>query len=1310
MNKLGFYIENSTVVGLREAIQRVRPPVILIHAGDRGLLREIRQALSPDSFIVGRLDVTLDEQNRWLSGDNPEQAGIDFAERILAFDPGYATERVNGRLLIDAWMGLNESLSGPASFPGENISDAFRQRADRLDRFQTAMRERLLREGLEAVAFNFGAGNFTKPQHYLNWFPRTLASYKYLGFHEYGWPGLAPGPNTSTAALYYRACIEGIRQRYGDRHLAVITEAGLARMYKIQDAAGDVGWLYPADTVSEDQYWHSLSWYNDEMNKDVYVLGACLFEVGHSGKWQTFRHLGLDNQQHPLTLISRIAGLKDAPPFAQPKKVMRIEDFPRPPDDNGRGIHWSARVYHPTGSALNVWISELQAMKIKWVKLLDDGGGSSMEFCQRLLTAGIMPVVRLFKETPNPEGVSGREYETVSRLVALGVRYFETNNEPDLPAEWVNGHKPDNWLDIVIDHFIQDASQILARGGLPAMPAMGVGSLLNPAAKVVERGRTDLFEQGAWVAIHNYTLNHPLDYPDDPVNQLGLPLTQEEYDLYGDWAWDHRPLQLINQWRQADKNPGQTVAQASAGFRAYELAGKLIHDTLGFYVPIISTEGGPVVGWGDDRRYNKLVPQQQAEMQAEIVRRTQNDEVPPWYFAMCTWLIAAKLLDDWSPTWEQMAWYTDAWNQQFGLAGRLPVIDALKELPSVPRLRRIGTGVLRGQVRCDSGQPLGAIRLSLTVPAQAAPRIFTTEPGGAFTFDKLPAGTYSLAVVDANETATDVVLADGEKKSLDLTLRSAGHAALLSGQVFADDGTLLSGVTATLLAGAGDAAKPVGTTTTTRGRFTFERLAAGSYAVKVARTTSESVVVDGWSVSSVDVHLPPPPDLRYTLANANPASGSPPRIYGRVLDIDGNGINGIRLRMSWDGDTTSQFPETVTGRDPYKPAGSYEFIASPGTFRISVVQGDWPSAITRKLNTANLHGLVSGSVTWEVNFQLQPATGRQSTVRGRISNAPRDAVLLLSGGALSQGPLQGNMDADGDYQFDDLPPGDDYQLTLQGIAPLGDRFALDGKNQMVKNMSLTARIRGKVLHAPAGARVTLTRADPVAWQRNQTLGGDGAYLFDALPPGRYTVNAAGKDSPEIALGEGQQTAAADVDLGSGSGGAIRGRAQQSNGSAVTGARVVLQQAGQSLAETRTDAGGRFGFDGLAAGTYSVALPDSNLRLAVMVDGVRETEVLFTVAPGAAPVRSLQRYLLLGRPPAQTAESLLLLLRMLPSYLGTHGGATVGFNPDEAALAENVVILAGTDVVPTAVEEKLTTAGCHVERIEGDLYALADRLI
>ncbi len=74
---------------------------------------------------------------------------------------------------------------------------------------------------------------------------------------------------------------------------------------------------------------------------------------------------------------------------------MRIEDFPRPRGDNRRGIHWSASVYHPAGSGLDYWLDELQALRIKWVKVLDDGGGSSLELCRRLISLDIMPVVRL---------------------------------------------------------------------------------------------------------------------------------------------------------------------------------------------------------------------------------------------------------------------------------------------------------------------------------------------------------------------------------------------------------------------------------------------------------------------------------------------------------------------------------------------------------------------------------------------------------------------------------------------------------------------------------------------------------------------------------------------------------------------------------------------------------------------------------------------------------------------------------------------------------------------------------------------------
>lgn len=329
MNKLGFYIENTLVPGLREAIRDVKPPTILIHAKDRGLLREIRESLSPSSYVVGRLFVEQQQQTAWLDSTDPAAAGRAFAEQIFSYDFGLATEKVNGRLLFDAWMSLNEALPGPQTFPGGEPNATWQRRAAAYDAFQLAFRERLMREGVEAVAFNFAAGNFSRPQDYLDWFPKTLATYIYLGFHEYGWPGLHPSAANASAALEYRTCMAGIRPRYSDRHRAIITETGLARMYKYPDSpAGDVGWLYPADPISQESYWESLDWYNDELVEDDYALGCCLYQVGESGQWFSFRHLGRDNSQQPITIIPRVAALNQAPPPPPPPLPHATDDLP----------------------------------------------------------------------------------------------------------------------------------------------------------------------------------------------------------------------------------------------------------------------------------------------------------------------------------------------------------------------------------------------------------------------------------------------------------------------------------------------------------------------------------------------------------------------------------------------------------------------------------------------------------------------------------------------------------------------------------------------------------------------------------------------------------------------------------------------------------------------------------------------------------------------------------------------------------------------------------------------------------------------
>ena len=53
------------------------------------------------------------------------------------------------------------------------------------------------------------------------------------------------------------------------------------------------------------------------------------------------------------------------------------------------------------------------------------------------------------------------------------------------------------------------------------MPALSVGRKDDIIQAIVDKGGKDALAAGAWVAIHNYNLNHPLDYPDDDVNQRG---------------------------------------------------------------------------------------------------------------------------------------------------------------------------------------------------------------------------------------------------------------------------------------------------------------------------------------------------------------------------------------------------------------------------------------------------------------------------------------------------------------------------------------------------------------------------------------------------------------------------------------------------------------------------------------------------------------------------------------------------------------------------------------------------------------------
>ena len=392
-----------------------------------------------------------------------------------------------------------------------------------------------------------------------------------------------------------------------------------------------------------------------------------------------------------------------------------LRDMPRPPSDNGRGLHGSMSTDWTGGEqGYAFWINELRALGVKWFKVVDDNG-SSVAFCEKLIAVGIFPIVRILRRDPPPNdspepnpGHLGRpEEETIRKLSAVGVRYFETNNEPNRSIEWKHSAMPGNALEaakLVALNWLFDARVILEAGGFPGLPAISSGGNLDLMSALVALGRQKILLEGCWLAVHNFGLNRPLDFPDHPVNQMGQRLTREQYDhgAFTEWAWWNNSqgraetLDEVNAFRESRRVPSQTIQQEHACFREFEYYNALAMKYLGRSIPIISTEGGYQIGRRDDPRYPRVTPTLQRDLTVAMYDWMQR-QAPDYYFAAMPCAMVATLGR------EQDAWYGTYWRDAFAngtdgfdgfpkiavpnadLSEPLPVIDAIKQMPNLAR-------------------------------------------------------------------------------------------------------------------------------------------------------------------------------------------------------------------------------------------------------------------------------------------------------------------------------------------------------------------------------------------------------------------------------------------------------------------------------------------------------------------------------------------------------------------------------------------------------------------------------------------------
>ncbi len=394
---------------------------------------------------------------------------------------------------------------------------------------------------------------------------------------------------------------------------------------------------------------------------------------------------------------------------------LSLSDYKRPPQDNGRGIAgFPAAGWKGGERGYDVWIAELQQLGVKWLRVVDDSG-DSLPFCEKLLRAGIFPIVKILRRDlppndspePNPGHISAREELTIKKLIDLGVLYFETNNEPDNPAEWKQHAIPGNLEEsakLVALNWLFDARFIIEAGGYPALPAVSSGSSMDLLGALASLGRQDILLDGGWIAVHNFGHNRPLNFPNDRVNQNGAPLSAQEYDFgpLTQWVWwdtalgRANTLDEVNALRAARKSAGQVIVHDHAAFREYEYMDALAKKYVGRSIPIIATEGGYQVGRRTDPRYPRITPALQADLSVAMFEFMQRD-APDYYFASCPWLLVGNQKT------QASAWYSDFWDRtirqgnnngseippvavpDYRVGERLPVVAAVKAMASISR-------------------------------------------------------------------------------------------------------------------------------------------------------------------------------------------------------------------------------------------------------------------------------------------------------------------------------------------------------------------------------------------------------------------------------------------------------------------------------------------------------------------------------------------------------------------------------------------------------------------------------------------------
>ncbi|MHB1354856.1 MAG: hypothetical protein ACYCZF_02645 [Anaerolineae bacterium] len=282
-SKVGLHVARNASPAVMMFIRATKPAVV-VSMDDLDWLSEVKQ-ISPNTITLGRFI----EGDQSFVGDPVVRAREfvnDQSQRFLA-NPG-----------VDYWLGWNEpTIDSVADMTWFAAFEAERTRA-------------MAELGLRVAIGNFSTG-VPEADEFEAFLPAVAAAKQYggiLALHEYSAPTLRDGLN---AGIPGAEAINGagaltLRYRYWYDHYLrtldlviplVITELGIDGGVLAPVEVNRGGWRdfldssvfgvpSPEATAS---YLEQLSWYDDELRRDPYVIGFAIFNAGTpNGRWATF--------------------------------------------------------------------------------------------------------------------------------------------------------------------------------------------------------------------------------------------------------------------------------------------------------------------------------------------------------------------------------------------------------------------------------------------------------------------------------------------------------------------------------------------------------------------------------------------------------------------------------------------------------------------------------------------------------------------------------------------------------------------------------------------------------------------------------------------------------------------------------------------------------------------------------------------------------------------------------------------------------------------------------------------------------------